>query len=72
VRQIPRVVAEGIDALERADHLRARATFPHPIVLGCFLAMALQLMVSLLLAARGIRRAVAGVGLVVACASRSP
>jgi O-antigen ligase len=53
------------DALERADHLRARATFPHPIVLGCFLAMALQLMVSLLLAARGIRRAVAGVGLVV-------
>ena len=31
------------DTLERADHLRARATFPHPIVLGTFLAMSLQL-----------------------------
>jgi O-antigen ligase len=56
------------DALERADHLRARATFPHPIVLGTFLAMALQLTLSLLLNARGSRRILAGVGfLVVAC-----
>ena len=56
------------DALERADHLRARATFPHPIVLGTFLAMALQLTLSLLLTARGSRRILAGVGLlVVAC-----
>lgn len=56
------------DALERADHLRARATFPHPIVLGTFLAMALQLTVSLMLTARVSRRILAGVGLlVVAC-----
>ena len=56
------------DALERADHLRARATFPHPIVLGTFLAMALQLTLSLMLTARGSRRILAGVGLlVVAC-----
>ena len=65
---IPLFPGVVFDALERADHLRARATFPHPIVLGSFLAMALQLTLSLLLAARGIRRALAGVGLVlVAC-----
>ena len=40
----------------------------HPIVLGTFLAMALQLTLSLLLTARGGRRILAGVGLlVVAC-----
>ena len=58
------------DTLERADHLRARATFPHPIVLGTFLAMSLQLTLSLMLSAKGNRRVLAGAGLVlvlVAC-----
>lgn len=48
------------DALERGDHLRARATFPHPIVLGTFVAMTLPLALSLFLATRGIRRVAVG------------
>ena len=48
------------DALERGDHLRARATFPHPIVLGTFVAMTMPLALSLFLATRGIRRVAVG------------
>jgi hypothetical protein len=53
------------DALERSDHLRARATFPHPIVLGTFVAMAMPLTLSLLLVTRGIRKAAVGAGAIV-------
>jgi O-antigen ligase/polysaccharide polymerase Wzy-like membrane protein len=53
------------DALERGDHIRARATFPHPIVLGAFLAMMLPLGVSLLLVLRGVRRVAAGAAAIV-------
>ena len=53
------------DALERGDHLRARATFPHPIALGTFLALAMPLVLSVLLTTRGIRRiAVGAVGVI--------
>ncbi len=50
------------DALERGDHLRARATFPHPIVLGTFIAMTMPLALSLLVATRGIRKVAVGAG----------
>jgi hypothetical protein len=50
------------DALERGDHLRARATFPHPIVLGTFVAMTMPLALSLLLVTRGLRKVAVGVG----------
>ena len=66
------------DALERGDHLRSRATFPHPIVLGTFVAMTMPLALSLLLTARGVRKAVVGAGGVVlvaglaAALSRAP
>jgi hypothetical protein len=53
------------DALERGDHLRARATFPHPIVLGTFVAMTMPLALSLLLVTRGIRKAAVGAGAIV-------
>jgi hypothetical protein len=50
------------DALERGDHLRARATFPHPIALGTFLAMAMPLALGMVLATRGLRRVAVGAG----------
>jgi O-antigen ligase len=53
------------DTLERGDHLRARATFPHPIVLGTFVAMTMPLALSLLLVTRGRRKVAVGVGGVV-------
>jgi hypothetical protein len=56
------------DTLERGGHLRSRATFPHAIVLGTFLAMALQLILGLLLTQRGNRRVAAGAAAVVVAA----
>ena len=65
---IPLFPGVVFDALERGGHLRARATFPHPIVLGTFLAMALQPILALTLAERGIRRIAAGAAAVVVAA----
>jgi O-antigen ligase len=62
---IPLYPGVVFDALERGGHLRARATFPHPIVLGTFLAMAVQPILALMLAKRGIRRIAAGAAAVV-------
>ncbi len=65
---IPLFPGVVFDALERGGHLRARATFPHPIVLGTFLAMAVPPTLGLILAERGIRKVATAAGAVVIAA----